>query len=49
MTIAQMREALKNYPKYNQTVQATITWHNKVNTMSDAQVYVIYHRLMLNK
>nr|DAF41301.1 MAG TPA: hypothetical protein [Caudoviricetes sp.] len=49
MTISQMREALKQVAKYNKTINATITWHNKVDAMSDKQVYAVYCRLVLNK
>lgn len=49
MTINQMREALKQVPKYNHTISASITWQNKVDAMSDKQVYAVYCRLVLNK
>ena len=49
MSIEAMREALKQVPKYNKTVSASITWSNKVDAMSDKQVYAVYCRLVLNK
>lgn len=49
MSIEAMRETLKQVPKYNKTINATITWHNKVDAMSDKQVYAVYCRLILNK
>ena len=49
MSIEQMREALKAIPKYNKTISASITWSNKVDAMSDRQVYAVYCRLILNK
>lgn len=49
MTIEAMREALKQVPKYNKTINATITWHDKVDKMSDKQVCAVYCRLILNK
>lgn len=49
MTVNQMREALKQVPKYNRTINASITWQNKVDAMSDKQVYAVYCRLVLNK
>lgn len=46
MTIENMRYELKKYPKYTKNIKAEITWTDKVDKMSDAQVYAVYMRLI---
>lgn len=45
MSVANMRAALKNAPKYNYTASARLTWEAKVDRMSDKQVIAIYFRM----
>lgn len=44
MSTIDMREALKNVPKYTQTPIARSTWGAKVDRMSDNQVIAVYFR-----
>lgn len=46
MSIAQMRDTLKNAPKYNHTPQARTTWAARVDSMPDKQVMAIYFRML---
>lgn len=46
MQVSEMRKRLKSAPKYNQTAQASATWHAKVSSMSENQVIAVYFRMM---
>lgn len=46
MSIAQMRLAIKEAPKYNYTRRAQLTWSDKVDRMSDKQVVAVYYRML---
>lgn len=46
MSVANMRAALKQAPKYNYSASARSTWSAKVDRMSDKQVIAVYFKML---
>lgn len=45
VSVDEMREAIKNAPRYRYSQQ----WHQRVNNMPDKQVIAIYFRMLRSK